>query len=293
MSHPAVKEARTEIPQIAAPDAVAGKPHADHNEEHEESHGLDWIEVGRVLFVAAAAVAIWFLRGTSVPYRDVIGAVCALAGGFPIYHEAYENIVERRMTMELSMAIAIVAALAIRETFTALVITVFVLAAEILEGLTVGRGRNAIQRLLDLLPNMATVRRGIEWKDCAIDEVRAGDAVLARPGANVVLIGNDLSKFTDTIRVARQCRRIIMQNFYGHAGGGRHRHRPGRGRGAEPFAGRVHSCHLGARIHPEFHASHSVAARTASDPGAARVMIRVSLSTRLEPRVLIDGARLR
>jgi cation transport ATPase len=29
------------------------------------------------------------------------------------------------------------------------------------------------------------------------------------------LIGNDLSKFTDTIRVARQCRRIIMQNFTG------------------------------------------------------------------------------
>ena len=49
------------------------------------------------------------------------------------------------MTMELSMAIAIVAALAIREIFTALVITLFVLVAEILEGLTVGRGRAAIR----------------------------------------------------------------------------------------------------------------------------------------------------
>jgi P-type Cu+ transporter len=37
------------------------------------------------------------------------------------------------MMMELSTAIAIVAALAIREIFTALVITVFVLVAEILE----------------------------------------------------------------------------------------------------------------------------------------------------------------
>jgi Cu+-exporting ATPase len=41
------------------------------------------------------------------------------------------------MTMELSTAIAIVAALAIREIFTALVITLFVFVAEILEGLTV------------------------------------------------------------------------------------------------------------------------------------------------------------
>ena len=60
--------------------------------------------------------------------------ICTFVGGLPIFHEAWENIVERRMTMELSMTIAIVAALAIRELFTALVITSFVLVAEILEG---------------------------------------------------------------------------------------------------------------------------------------------------------------
>jgi len=38
---------------------------------------------------------------------------------------------------------------------------------------------------------------------------------VARESANVVLIGNDLSKFVDTIRIARRCRGIIMQNFAG------------------------------------------------------------------------------
>jgi P-type E1-E2 ATPase len=38
---------------------------------------------------------------------------------------------------------------------------------------------------------------------------------VARESANVVLIGNDLSKVTQTIRIARQCRSVIMQNFYG------------------------------------------------------------------------------
>jgi heavy metal translocating P-type ATPase len=189
MSHPTVKEVPAKTPQTATPGITAGKPHSDHAEEHEESQALNWLEVGRVLFVAAAALAIWFLRGSSIPFLNVIGAICAVAGGYPIYHEAYENIVQRRMTMELSMAIAIVAALAIRETFTALVITLFVLAAEILEGLTVGRGRNAIQRLLDLLPSIATVRRGTEWKDCAIDEVRPGDTVLVRPGGRIPVDG--------------------------------------------------------------------------------------------------------
>jgi heavy metal translocating P-type ATPase len=189
MSQSAVKNAHTETQPLPSPESVAGKPVADHTEEHEGSHALNWRDLGRVLFVAIAAIVIWFARELSVPYISVIGAICTLAGGYPIFHEAYENIVQRRMTMELSMAIAIVAALAIRETFTALVITLFVLAAEILEGLTVGRGRNAIQHLLDLLPNTATVRRGSEWKDCGIEQVRPGDAVLVRPGGRIPVDG--------------------------------------------------------------------------------------------------------
>jgi Cd2+/Zn2+-exporting ATPase/Cu+-exporting ATPase len=93
------------------------------------------------------------------------------------------------MTMELSMAIAIVAALAIREIFTALVITLFVLVAEILEGLTVGRGRRAIQHLVDLLPNTATVRRDGTWQEIGIQDVSLADEVLVRPGSRIPVDG--------------------------------------------------------------------------------------------------------
>jgi len=159
--------------------------------EHEQDHAarLNWRDIYRVLFVAAAAGAIWLLHGESNNYITAIGVACTLVGGFPIFHEAYDNIVQRRMTMELSMTIAIVAALAIREVFTALVITLFVLAAEILEGLTVGRGRRAIQRLIDLLPCIATVRRRGDWKDVSIQEVATGDEVLVRPGARIPVDG--------------------------------------------------------------------------------------------------------
>ena len=139
--------------------------------------------------MAAAAVAMWFVGRSSNPYIIAIGVICTVAGGFPIFHEAYENITQRRMTMELSMAIAIVAALAIREIFTALVITLFVLVAEILEGLTVGRGRKAIQHLVDLLPSMATVRRSGSWTDVEIGDVSADDEVLVRPGGRIPVDG--------------------------------------------------------------------------------------------------------
>src|SRR6266550_325411 len=163
--------------------------HADHDGGHEHEHALNWREVNRVLFVAAAAAAIWFLGGARNPYVTGIGVICAIVGGFPIFHEAYENIVQRRMTMELSMAIAIVAALAIREIFTALVITLFVLVAEILEGLTVGRGRTAIRHLVGLLPTTATVRRNESWQDVETKEIAVGDIVLVKPGTRIPVDG--------------------------------------------------------------------------------------------------------
>jgi heavy metal translocating P-type ATPase len=161
--------------------------HADHEDGHE--HTLNWSEIYRVLFVAVAAGSIWFLGGARNPYVTGIGVTCTLVGGFPIFHEAYENIVQRRMTMELSMAIAIVAALAIREIFTALVITLFVLVAEILEGLTVGRGRTAIRHLVGLLPTTAIVRRNESWQDVETKEIAVGEIVLVKPGARIPVDG--------------------------------------------------------------------------------------------------------
>jgi cation transport ATPase len=38
---------------------------------------------------------------------------------------------------------------------------------------------------------------------------------VARESANVVLIGNDLSKLVETLLIARRCHRTIMQNFIG------------------------------------------------------------------------------
>ena len=155
----------------------------------EQAHGPHWLEIGRIVFVGMAAAAAW-LVGPNLSLALVLaGVACALIGGYPIFHEAVENIVERRMTMELSMAIAILAALAIREVFTALVITLFVLIAEVLEGLTVGRGRAAIRHLIDLLPSTVTVNEGGAWKDIGVQEVSVGTIVLIRPGSRISVDG--------------------------------------------------------------------------------------------------------
>src|SRR3981081_1487241 len=89
----------------------------------------------------------------------------------------------------LSMTIALLAALGIGEFFTALIITVFVLIAEVLEGLTVGRGRHAIGDLLDLLPHSATIVRDGTEVEVPVVELRPGDRVLIRPGTRIPVDG--------------------------------------------------------------------------------------------------------
>jgi Cd2+/Zn2+-exporting ATPase/Cu+-exporting ATPase len=188
MNRPNLKEPEVSTP-VESHQSNDGTGHGGHIDDSEHAHPLDWPEIARVLFVAAAAGAMWFVGRSPNPYITAIGVICTIVGGFPIFHEAYVNITQRRMTMELSMAIAIVAALAIRELFTALVITLFVLVAEILEGLTVARGRKAIQHLVDLLPSTATVRRNGSWTDVEIREVSIDDEVLVRPGGRIPVDG--------------------------------------------------------------------------------------------------------
>jgi heavy metal translocating P-type ATPase len=157
---------------------------------HESAvHGIGRSDLLRIGFVCIAAAAVWFRVWEPFSHVSVIGIAATLIGGYPIFREAFENIVERKMTMELSMTIALVSALLIGEYFTALVITAFVLAAEVLEGLTVGRGRRAIRDLLDFLPRTVSVRRNQEIVEIAADDLRVGDTIIVKPGSRIPVDG--------------------------------------------------------------------------------------------------------
>jgi heavy metal translocating P-type ATPase len=186
--------ARTAAP--VANDHTPGDPRPhDHSdvrgldEDHEHAHRLETIEVVRVGFVGLAVVATWFQLWKGIVSFDVIALAATLIGGYPIFKEAFENILERRMTMELSMTIALVSALAIGEFFTALVIVFFVLVAELLEGLTVDRGRKAIKDLMDVLPRTADIRRADGVQAVTAAEIRIGDMVIIKPGGRVPVDG--------------------------------------------------------------------------------------------------------
>ncbi len=185
---PSSSHHRSETPKSAEPNKPDPGP-----EREEHGHRVEWAELVRIGFVALAATAVWFRLWEPFPRVSVIGIAATLIGGYPIFKEAFENTVERKMTMELSMTIALLSALAIGEFFTALVITGFVLGAEVLEGLTVGRGRRAIQSLLDFLPRTVAVRRDGLVIEVPSDQVQVGETIVVKPGGHIPVDGVVLS----------------------------------------------------------------------------------------------------
>lgn len=187
-------------------DGYTDQHHENHDHDHDHhdhEYPFDWNEALRICLVAVAAVAVWFKWWEPYPAVSVIGVIGLVIGGWPIFKEALENLLARRMTMELSMTIAIVAAAAIGEFFTALVITLFVLIAEVLEGLTVGRGRKAIRDLLEFLPREVSVRRTGSIKTVSTEELSVGDVILVSPGGRLPVDGVVVSghSFTDESRI--------------------------------------------------------------------------------------------
>src|SRR5665213_1349021 len=77
--------------------------HEHEHDAHEHEHPFELAEMLRIALVFAAAAAVWFRVWEPIPKLSLIGIVGLLIGAWPILQEALQNILARRMTMELSM----------------------------------------------------------------------------------------------------------------------------------------------------------------------------------------------
>ena len=170
---------------------------------------IEWADVVRIAVVGLAALGAWIAGAAGTPGWAVgaVGAVVLAVGCWPLLVEAAEDLRKRRMSMELSMLLAIVAAAAIGEWVTALAVTVFALCAEVLEELSMDRGRDALTDLMSFLPQTARVVGAPETTESAesaeaaeasqspgvtevpLDEVRPGQVIALSPGGRVPVDG--------------------------------------------------------------------------------------------------------
>ena len=155
---------------------------------------IEHSDIVRIVLVGLTALGAWTAGTVGAPSRvvGVVGAAALVVGCWPLVVEAAGDLRRRRMSMELSMLLAVVAAAVIGEWVTALAVTVFALCAEVLEDLSMDRGRDALTDLMSFLPQTAQVVTGPhtdETTEVPLDEVRPGQVIVLSPGGRVPVDG--------------------------------------------------------------------------------------------------------
>ena len=143
--------------------------------------------------IVGAGLAAYVSGSVTAVYGFDFALVLALAGGFPIFYEAAGGLVQRRISADLAVSLAALAALYIGQYAVAAEVVFIMLVGEALEHFAVGRTRSGIAALLALRPDEARVRRGDREQVVPAAEVRPDDIVLVRPGDRIPVDGRVLA----------------------------------------------------------------------------------------------------
>jgi cation transport ATPase len=134
---------KTAHPKTLWEEKVAGVLHAI-GFKHMEEGPVSWRDLNRIVFVAAAAGFFWLRGGELNPLYKIVGMICTLVGGNPIFQETYMDISNRRTNWPMFIAAAILAALLVGNVFVALGITLFGLLAHVIKQIISFRRRRAL-----------------------------------------------------------------------------------------------------------------------------------------------------
>src|SRR5579884_241487 len=148
-------------------------------------------QITRLVLVGIAsgvsAYGTYFLHNL-FPY-DIIAIVAVLLGGYPVFKETILSLRHFRISMEVSMAVAVIASLLVEQFAVSVLITFFVLLSEFIEDYAVDKGRQTIVLLEKSAPKKALVRRnGIE-KEVDVQSLETNDIVLVKDGERIPVDG--------------------------------------------------------------------------------------------------------
>lgn len=109
-----------------------------------------------------------------------------LAGGIPAGREALHSLfVERKLDVDLLMVLAALGAASIGQAADGAILLFLFSLSNTLQDWAMGRTKNAIQALMDLNPEGATVRRDGVEKWCELGDIRIGDLLVVKPGERI------------------------------------------------------------------------------------------------------------
>ncbi len=143
------------------------------------------------IVVAGEWLGVFKLLDKLVPFP--IGVAIVILGGWPIYRNVIRATLKRQIISHTLMTIGVIAALAVGEWVTAVIVVVFMRMGEYVENFTTESARRAVKELTAIAPQTARVERKGEEIEVPVAEVQVGETVVVRPGEKIPVDGEVIS----------------------------------------------------------------------------------------------------
>jgi heavy metal translocating P-type ATPase len=189
-----------------------------------------------VILLGLFALAGALIPGTQVAYAHEIGialTLIAVALGYRIYLHGIRSLLHKNVTAQLFATIAIFisviaglilpsvvpvfgAAEAVGYLTAAAIVAFIILAGMTLEGYIIHRTRGALEKLINMTPTTARIRRDGGEVEVPIDEVKLGEIVLVKPGDKIPVDGTVLSGHSTVNQATITGESIPVEKTVGH-----------------------------------------------------------------------------
>ena len=146
-----------------------------------------------VLFVVVVGEWMGLFEALTSRVPWPIGAAIVAAAGYPIFRNVVKASLRGQIISHTLMSIGALAALAVGEWATAVVVVFFMRVGDYAEHFTTEQARRAVKNLTALAPQTARIERDGEEQEVSITQVRLGDTVVVRPGEQIPVDGEVVS----------------------------------------------------------------------------------------------------
>lgn len=159
----------------------------------------DRLEVAFTVINAAAGLAAWSGArfGLNPLAVGILYAISFVAGGYFGVLASIEGLKERTLNVDVLMIAAALGAAFVGSPAEGAMLLFLFSLSNTLQSYAMDRSRKAIEKLLDLRPSVATVRRGSRLVTLPIEQLTLGDVVIVRPGERFPIDGEIIAGESD------------------------------------------------------------------------------------------------
>ncbi|MEN2432954.1 heavy metal translocating P-type ATPase [Comamonas sp. F1-6] len=179
-------------PKLISPSTADASHSTGDGHDHELVRGTTQKLVA-ALALAIAAEGVGYFAPETMAWKIAGFAVAAIAiwlAGFDVYKKGFGALRRGKLNINALMTVAVTGAFFIGQWPEAAMVMALYAIAEAIEARAVDRARNAIQGLLAMAPEQASVRQSDgSWATVAVAQIEVGSTLRVKPGERVPMDG--------------------------------------------------------------------------------------------------------